>query len=74
MLDPSPATVGNPVALNGLNPLLLNGSAAALGRSFDPEGIAIDPRTGHLLIADEYGPSIYQFTRGGWLIGDLRDA
>ena len=69
MLDPPSATVGDPVALNGLNPLLLNGNAAALGRSFDPEGIVIDPRSGHLIIADEYGPSIYEFTRSGRLIG-----
>ena len=69
LLDPPSAVVGAPVALNGLNPLLLNGNAAALGRSFDPEGLVIDPRTGHLIIADEYGPSIYEFTRGGRLIG-----
>ena len=69
LLDPPSAAVGDPVALNGLNPLLLNGNAAGLGRSFDPEGLVIDPRTGHLIIADEYGPSIYEFTRGGRLIG-----
>ena len=69
LLAPPSAAVGDPVALNGLNPLLLNGNAAALGRSFDPEGLVIDPRTGHLIIADEYGPSIYEFTRGGRLIG-----
>jgi hypothetical protein len=69
LLTPPSAAVGDPVALNGLNPLLLNGNAAALGRSFDPEGLVVDPRTGHLLVADEYGPSIYEFTRRGRLIG-----
>jgi hypothetical protein len=69
MLDAPSAAVGDPVALNGLNPLLLNGNAAALGRSFDPEGLVIDPRTGHLIVGDEYGPSIYEFSRSGRLIG-----
>ena len=40
-----------------------------LGRSFDPEGLVIDPRTGHFLVADEYGPSLYEFDRNGRLIG-----
>ncbi len=68
-LLPPAATVGDAKALNGSNPALLNGDPAALGRSFDPEGLAVDPRTGHFLIADEYGPSIYEFSRGGRLIG-----
>ena len=55
-------------ALNGLNPLALNGSASSLGRSFDPEGLVIDPRTGHLIVSDEYGPSIYEFDRRGHLL------
>ena len=55
--------------LNGRNPLLLNGSAAILGRSFDPEGLVIDPRTGNLLVSDEYGPSIYEFNRRGIVVG-----
>lgn len=61
------ATVGLPRALNGLNPLVLNSEAARLGRSFDPEGLVVDPRTGHFLIADEYGPSVYEFDRKGRL-------
>jgi hypothetical protein len=68
-LVPPTADVPNPFALNGLNPLLLNGDAAQLGRSFDPEGLAIDPRSGHFLIADEYGPSVYEFSRSGRLVG-----
>ena len=55
-------------ALNGLNPLLLNSDAAELGRSFDPEGLVIDPKTGHFLVSDEYGPSLYEFDRKGRLI------
>ena len=69
LLTPPTGDVGNTEALNGLNPLLLNGNAAILGRSFDPEGLVVDPRSGHLLIADEYGPSIYEFTRQGVLVG-----
>jgi hypothetical protein len=65
---PTNPDVANPTALNGLNPLVLNGVASALGRSFDPEGLAIDPRTGHLLVADEYGPSVYEFKRNGNLV------
>lgn len=55
-------------ALNGLNPLALNGDAATLGRSFDPEGLVISPRTGNLIVADEYGPSVYEFNRRGELM------
>lgn len=49
---------------NGLNPRLLNGDGAVLGRSFDPEGLAIG-RNGHFYVADEYGPSLYEFDRRG---------
>jgi hypothetical protein len=28
----------------------------------------IDPRTGHLLVSDEYGPSVYEFSRKGALL------
>jgi hypothetical protein len=60
--------IGRKRALNGLNPLLLMSDAAELGRSFDPEGLVIDPRTGHFLVSDEYGPSLYEFDRKGRLI------
>ena len=68
-LLPPTAPVGDAKALNGLNPGLLNLDPALPGRTFDPEGLAIDPRTGHFLVADEYGPSLYEFTRDGTLIG-----
>jgi hypothetical protein len=65
LLTPPTAAVSKPRALNGLNPLLLNNDVSVLGRSFDPEGLVVDPRTGHFLVADEYGPSVYEFDRQG---------
>jgi len=65
---PTNPAIGEPEALNGLNPLILNGNAGVLGRSFDPEGLVIDPCTGHLIVADEYGPSVYEFSRKGELL------
>ncbi len=53
---------GNP--FNGLNPGLLNGDKSVLGRSFDPEGLVVG-KTGILFVADEYGPSVYEFDRNG---------
>lgn len=49
---------------NGLNPTLLNGTPTQLGNSFDPEGFALG-RNGHFYVADEYGPSLYEFDRRG---------
>ena len=49
---------------NGRNPTLLNGSPHVLGKSFDPEGLAVG-RDGHLFVADEYGPSLIEFDRSG---------
>ena len=50
----------------------LNGRApnptSVLGGSFDPEGIVVHPKTGHLLVSDEYGPSLYEFDRRGRLV------
>ena len=43
-----------------MNPVLLNGSSSQLGRSFDPEGLAIGAN-GNYYVADEYGPSLYEF-------------
>jgi hypothetical protein len=39
-----------------------------LGLAFDPEGVVVDPDTGHLFVSDEYGPSLYRFSRSGQLI------
>jgi hypothetical protein len=55
------------VALDGLNPLLLNGSKSVLGRSFDPEGL-VRLKNGNFLVSDEYGPSVYEFDPTGTMI------
>src|SRR5262245_16445829 len=38
---PTTGVASEPEALNGLNPLRLNGNAAILGRSIDPEGLVV---------------------------------
>lgn len=68
LLTAPTAPVHEARAMNGLNPLALNGRTDLLGRSLDPEGLVTDPRTGHFLIADEYGPSVYEFDRRGRLV------
>lgn len=52
---------------NGLNPQLLNGSVADLGRSLDPEGLARLPN-GNFLVSDEYGPSVLEFRTDGQFV------
>jgi hypothetical protein len=53
------------VPFTGLNPRLApQGDASVLGQSFDPEGLVV-LRNGNFLVADEYGPSIYEFDRDG---------
>ncbi len=51
-------------AFNGIAP----NPTSVLGRAFDPEGIVIHPVSGHLLVSDEYGPSLYEFDRSGELL------
>ena len=36
-----------------------------LGEVLDPEGIVVNPRTGHLLVSGAYGPSLYEINRTG---------
>lgn len=48
----------------GLNPLLANGNAAVLGNSLDPEGL-VRLKNGNYLVADEYGPSLIEFSPTG---------
>jgi hypothetical protein len=48
-------------SMNGLAP----NPTDKLGNSFDPEGIVVNPTNGHLLVSDEYGPSLYEFDRKG---------
>ena len=53
------------VPFTGLNPRLApQGDAAVLGLSFDPEGLVVR-KNGNFLVADEYGPSVYEFDREG---------
>ena len=52
-------------ALNGLAPAA---PGSALGLSFDPEGMVVNPKNGNLLVSDEYGPSLYEFNRSGSLV------
>ena len=68
LLTAPTAPVARPVALNGLSPQRLNGNSATLGRSFDPEGLVVSPISGNLLISDEYGPSVCEFSRSGELL------
>jgi hypothetical protein len=49
---------------NGKNPGLLAGDKSVLGKSFDSEGLAIRSN-GNFLVADEYGPSLYEFDASG---------
>jgi hypothetical protein len=51
-------------ALDGFAPPV----AGALGDAFDPEGLVVHPRTGHLIVSDEYGPSLVEFNRAGQLV------
>jgi hypothetical protein len=50
---------GNP--LDGIAP----NPTSNLGNSFDPEGFVVHPKSGHFLVSDEYGPSLYEFNRNG---------
>jgi hypothetical protein len=68
LTGPTNPTLDEPRALNGLNPGLLNGNPAVLGRSFDPEGLVVNPRNGNFIVSDEYGPSVYEFNRHGRLL------
>jgi hypothetical protein len=52
------------VALNGLAP----NPPAELGVAFDPEGVVVSPKNGHLLVSDEYGPSLYEINKPGQLV------
>nr|WP_233281367.1 esterase-like activity of phytase family protein [Sphingomonas changnyeongensis] len=52
---------------NGKNPGLLNGNPSVLGLSFDPEGLT-RRANGNFLLADEYGPSLYEFSPNGVFI------
>ena len=50
---------GNPLDGIAPNPI------SVLGSAFDPEGFVIHPKSGRFLVSDEYGPSLYEFSREG---------
>ena len=54
----------NGAAMTGQAPSPTN----VLGKSFDPEGVVINPKTGTFLVSDEYGPSLYEFDRSGNMV------
>jgi len=51
-------------AFDGISP----GDGNPLGMAFDPEGVVVHPANGHLLVSDEYGPSVVQLSRHGALV------
>jgi hypothetical protein len=51
-------------ALDGFAPA----PGAPLELAFDPEGVVVHPLTGHLLVSDEYGPSLLEINRAGRLV------
>lgn len=52
--------------LNGLAP----NPASQIGSAFDPEGLVVNPRNGHFIVSDEYGPSVYELDRNGQRVRD----
>lgn len=50
--------------LNGLAP----STKGVLGLAMDPEGFVLNPKTGTMLVSDEYGPSVREFSRSGELL------
>ncbi len=42
--------------------------AGPLGLALDPEGVVVNPLTGHLLVSDEYGPSLIEVNRAGQVV------
>lgn len=50
--------------LNGLAP----SPKGVLGLAMDPEGFVINPKSGTMLVSDEYGPSLREFSRSGELL------
>jgi hypothetical protein len=51
----------------GLNPQIATGSVSNLGNSLDSEGLVVRPN-GNFIVADEYGPSVYEFDKDGKFI------
>jgi hypothetical protein len=75
-VDPASGAISNFQVLQTL--ILRKGGAAldgfapdptdTLGLAFDPEGVVVHPLTGHLLVSDEYGPSLLEINRAGQVV------
>jgi hypothetical protein len=75
-IDPNTGAIGNFQVLHTL--IFRQGGAALdgfapdvagpLGVAFDPEGLVVHPLTGHLLVSDEYGPSLLEINRAGQVV------
>lgn len=63
-------TDGKGKNFDGLDPVKLNGNPTILGRSLDPEGLAIAPN-GNFYVSDEYGPAVKEFTPDGKLVREF---
>lgn len=64
LIDTIVFTKADGTPFSGLNPQLRSGNVAVLGDSFDPEGV-VRRANGNFLVADEYGPSVYEFDSTG---------
>ena len=55
----------NPL-ISATDPLITDKSVnvSSIANAFDPEGLVVGPG-GHFFVADEFGPSVYEFTRAG---------
>jgi hypothetical protein len=51
-------------ALDGISPEV----GGPLGLAFDPEGVVVLPINGHLLVSDEYGPSVLEINSAGRVV------
>jgi hypothetical protein len=75
-IDPGTGVISNFQILKTL--ILRKGGAAldgfaptptdTLGLAFDPEGVVVHPLTGHLLVSDEYGPSLLEINGAGQVV------
>lgn len=65
-------TIAETVLFRDANNQPFNGKAPSpssiLGNALDPEGFVILPKTGNVLVSDEYGPSLYEFDRNGTFV------
>ncbi|WP_017667091.1 esterase-like activity of phytase family protein [Sandarakinorhabdus sp. AAP62] len=67
VVDTTEFRQANGQVFSGLNPSRLPGGAGVLGAALDSEGIVRLPN-GNFLVADEYGPSVYETNNRGVFI------